>query len=145
MVRRYQALGKAKISGRRRMSYLNDAEPMSISVENRTTALAGSTALSRPLRELDAPSVVERPTGTKLTFRDRDRWNLTNSTLTLSESLRSLSAYRATIYKYLGVNSITPVLILVFNLIHSKTDAWIFETEQGPGFGLEIYSVEAGQ
>ena len=92
MVRRYQALGKAKISGRRRMSYLNDAEPMSISVENRTTALAGSTALSRPLRELDAPSVVERPTGTKLTFRDRDRWNLTNSTLTLSESLRSLSA-----------------------------------------------------
>ena len=27
----------------------------------------------------------------------------------------------------------------------SKTDAWIFETEQGPGFGLEIYSVEAGQ
>ena len=73
MVRRYQALGKARISGKRRMSYLNEAEPMSMSVEKRTTALGESTS-------------------TKLTLRERDKLNLTNSTLTLSESLRSLSA-----------------------------------------------------
>lgn len=50
MARLYQAFGKARISGSRRMSYLKDAEPMSIRVEKRTTAFVPSTALSRPFR-----------------------------------------------------------------------------------------------
>jgi hypothetical protein len=38
------------------------------------------------------PEIDLSATVLKFSFRERDRWNLTNSTLTLRESLRSLSA-----------------------------------------------------
>ena len=75
--RLYQAFGKAKISVSRRISYLNEALPISTIVENRTMARCS----------LDFLKFVS-----KLIFLALVKWNLTNSTLILSESLRSLSA-----------------------------------------------------
>lgn len=75
--RLYQAFGKAKISVSRRISYLNEALPISTIVENRTMARCS----------LDFLKFVS-----KLIFLALVKWNLTNSTLMLSESLRSLSA-----------------------------------------------------
>uniref|UniRef100_A0A8D8XMM4 Uncharacterized protein n=1 Tax=Cacopsylla melanoneura TaxID=428564 RepID=A0A8D8XMM4_9HEMI len=69
MLRLYHALGNARISVRRRMSYLNEADPMSTMVENRMVA----------------------PLVCSVTFLLLDRCSLTNSTLTLRESLRSVS------------------------------------------------------
>ena len=69
-VRRYQALGKARISDNRLMSYLKDAEPMSMIVLNRTTAMLPRSlppALSRANRWLDSSEIFS-----KLSFRDRE-------------------------------------------------------------------------
>lgn len=47
MLRRYQALGKAKISLSRLMSYLKEAEPMSHTAEDRKARLSGKQVLLR--------------------------------------------------------------------------------------------------
>ena len=59
---------------------------MSMMVLNRTQAML---LLSWFLSSLESRWLDSRLILSKLSFRDREMWNLTNATLTLSESFRS--------------------------------------------------------